>query len=342
MQHRTATLALTLVMGTLLCVGSANAMTKQELIEHIAKRTGILESQAAAAIDSFLIETVGSVPGERVNRPAFGSGLMELVQQPLTRPDHPAQRVRLNEGNQARVGWVSRQGHLIVFDAALPGIDFVQEGLISFRFLLPPDRDRAGRHHAKRERVEMELLLPPADVVRRIFEDGPRAARGERDPAVRIRVEIPARAFDAPDDEADGRALRLFQAFLPDLHPPLAEDEECGGAVLEAELATPGVVCEPSEDYDCRATRGDMAFLTDAVAKAAHIDPAIALDVIDIITLDGAPVAEDVKISGFGTFIVREKPARTGRNPFLGQPIKIPAKRTVRVTALKALKDVVQ
>ncbi len=38
---------------------------------------------------------------------------------------------------------------------------------------------------------------------------------------------------------------------------------------------------------------------------------------------------EDVKISGFGTFIVRKIRARPGRNPRTGEPVPIPEHHTV-------------
>lgn len=38
---------------------------------------------------------------------------------------------------------------------------------------------------------------------------------------------------------------------------------------------------------------------------------------------------EDVKISGFGTFIVRKIKARPGRNPRTGEPVPIPEHHTV-------------
>ncbi|MBU2738305.1 integration host factor subunit alpha [Acidithiobacillus concretivorus] len=38
---------------------------------------------------------------------------------------------------------------------------------------------------------------------------------------------------------------------------------------------------------------------------------------------------EDVKLSGFGTFTLREKAARPGRNPKTGIPCKITARRVV-------------
>ena len=44
---------------------------------------------------------------------------------------------------------------------------------------------------------------------------------------------------------------------------------------------------------------------------------------------------------GFGTWTVRKRKARTGRNPQTGEPIKIKASKTVTFKAGKALKDAV-
>ena len=44
-----------------------------------------------------------------------------------------------------------------------------------------------------------------------------------------------------------------------------------------------------------------------------------------------------VGISGFGTFSVRARKSRMGRNPRTGQPIKISAKRVVRFKPAKEI-----
>lgn len=46
-----------------------------------------------------------------------------------------------------------------------------------------------------------------------------------------------------------------------------------------------------------------------------------------------------VQLIGFGTFEVKERQARKGRNPQTGQEIKIPASKTPVFKAGKALKD---
>ncbi len=48
---------------------------------------------------------------------------------------------------------------------------------------------------------------------------------------------------------------------------------------------------------------------------------------------------EKVQISGFGTFEVKDREARVGRNPHTKETIEIPATRVPQFKASKALKD---
>lgn len=51
---------------------------------------------------------------------------------------------------------------------------------------------------------------------------------------------------------------------------------------------------------------------------------------------------EKVTLTGFGTFEVRKRAARTGRNPRTGQVISIPATKTPAFRAGKGLKEAVK
>ncbi|MCF7916313.1 MAG: HU family DNA-binding protein [Candidatus Omnitrophica bacterium] len=51
---------------------------------------------------------------------------------------------------------------------------------------------------------------------------------------------------------------------------------------------------------------------------------------------------DDVSISGFGNFKVKQTKARTGRNPKTGETIQIPAKKKVSFKPAKDLKEAVQ
>ena len=50
---------------------------------------------------------------------------------------------------------------------------------------------------------------------------------------------------------------------------------------------------------------------------------------------------DTVSLIGFGTFTVRNRAARTGRNPQTGKELKIKASKTPAFKAGKALKDAV-
>ena len=50
---------------------------------------------------------------------------------------------------------------------------------------------------------------------------------------------------------------------------------------------------------------------------------------------------ESVRLVGFGTFSVKKRKARTGRNPRTGKPLKIPAKKVPAFSPGKGLKDAV-
>ena len=56
---------------------------------------------------------------------------------------------------------------------------------------------------------------------------------------------------------------------------------------------------------------------------------------------DALAAGDKIQIAGFGTFEVRERPARKGRNPQTGEEITIEASKLPAFKAGKALKDAV-
>ncbi|OWZ82693.1 HU family DNA-binding protein [Natranaerobius trueperi] len=64
-------------------------------------------------------------------------------------------------------------------------------------------------------------------------------------------------------------------------------------------------------------------------------------EVFDVIS-DELSKEEKVQLIGFGTFEVRERAAREGRNPSTGEVIKIDATKVPAFKAGKALKDKVK
>jgi DNA-binding protein HU-beta len=90
-------------------------------------------------------------------------------------------------------------------------------------------------------------------------------------------------------------------------------------------------------------TRMTKADLVAAVAETgvSKKEAAAALDsMIDAIT-GALKKGDKVSLVGFGSFSVKKRKARTGRNPQTGAAIKIPAKKIPAFSAGKALKDAV-
>lgn len=84
--------------------------------------------------------------------------------------------------------------------------------------------------------------------------------------------------------------------------------------------------------------------LVDAIAAQADIPKAAAGRALDamIDSIGGAlKEGDQVALVGFGTFLVKERAARTGRNPQTGEPIEIKAAKVPSFKPGKALKDAV-
>jgi DNA-binding protein HU-beta len=84
--------------------------------------------------------------------------------------------------------------------------------------------------------------------------------------------------------------------------------------------------------------------LIDAVAEEADLSKAAAARAVDAVVsavTSALKEGDQVTLVGFGTFMVRERAARTGRNPRTGENIQIPTSYTPVFKAGKALKDAV-
>jgi DNA-binding protein HU-beta len=89
----------------------------------------------------------------------------------------------------------------------------------------------------------------------------------------------------------------------------------------------------------------NKAELIDAVAESADISKAAAGRAIDGMTaaVSNALKKDDsVTLVGFGTFSVRERAARKGRNPQTGEEINIKAAKLPVFKAGKTLKDTIK
>ena len=84
--------------------------------------------------------------------------------------------------------------------------------------------------------------------------------------------------------------------------------------------------------------------LIDAVADEAEVSKAEAGRAVDAVISSitkALKKGDSVTLVGFGTFQVRKRAARTGRNPKTGDTIKIKASKNPAFKAGKALTDAV-
>ena len=88
----------------------------------------------------------------------------------------------------------------------------------------------------------------------------------------------------------------------------------------------------------------NKAEFVDSVAARAEMTKTEAASAVDAV-LDSVAAAlkdgEQVTLVGFGTFLVRRREARTGRNPRTGEPLAIKASNVPSFKAGKALKETV-
>jgi len=89
----------------------------------------------------------------------------------------------------------------------------------------------------------------------------------------------------------------------------------------------------------------NKAELISAVAASADLSKASAGRALDaMVETIGRSLkdGDQVVLAGFGTFSVKDRAARTGRNPQTGEPIEIKAARMPGFKAGKALKEAVK
>lgn len=86
-------------------------------------------------------------------------------------------------------------------------------------------------------------------------------------------------------------------------------------------------------------TRADLA---DTINRKMGLSRAESLDMVEAILahMCGAMAdGQNVKISGFGSFVLRDKKERVGRNPKTGVEVPITPRRVITFRASQLLKD---
>ena len=87
------------------------------------------------------------------------------------------------------------------------------------------------------------------------------------------------------------------------------------------------------------------ADIIEKVAKDVRLTRKAAKEAVDATfdsVIETLRKGDKVVISGFGTFVIRGRKARTGRNPKTGQSLQLPQMNTVGFIAAKSIKKSVR
>lgn len=89
----------------------------------------------------------------------------------------------------------------------------------------------------------------------------------------------------------------------------------------------------------------NKAAIAEAVSEklgSSKADAERAVDTVVDSIVESLKKEEEVSISGLGIFSVKQRAARTARNPRTGEPVDVPAMKVPKFRAAKALKDAVK
>ena len=86
-------------------------------------------------------------------------------------------------------------------------------------------------------------------------------------------------------------------------------------------------------------TKADLALAINHSVGLTRTEAHEAVRLVLDLLVDALARGEPVKITGFGTFQLRDKAARLGRNPQTGEDLTISARRVVTFRPSKVLKS---
>ena len=91
--------------------------------------------------------------------------------------------------------------------------------------------------------------------------------------------------------------------------------------------------------YSSTLTRADLADTMNRQVGLSRADSAVMVESIIDHIIDALIDGENVKIPGFGTFVLRDKGERTGRNPKTGVEVPIAPRRVLTFRASQNMRD---
>ena len=88
-------------------------------------------------------------------------------------------------------------------------------------------------------------------------------------------------------------------------------------------------------------TKADLVEEVSRVTELTRKDSEVIVDTLFESVIKALKTGDKLEVRGFGSFRVRQRNARVGRNPKTGEKVEVPAKRVPYFKPSKELKDVV-
>ena|SRR5687767_10447285 len=88
-------------------------------------------------------------------------------------------------------------------------------------------------------------------------------------------------------------------------------------------------------------TKADLVEEVAKVTELTRKDSEVIVDTLFESVIKALRAGDKLEVRGFGSFRVRQRNARVGRNPKTGEKVEVPAKRVPYFKPSKELKDVI-
>src|SRR5262249_20554970 len=88
-------------------------------------------------------------------------------------------------------------------------------------------------------------------------------------------------------------------------------------------------------------TKADLVEEVSKVTELTRKDSEVIVDTLFESVIKALKTGDKLEVRGFGSFRVRQRNARVGRNPKTGEKVEVPAKRVPYLKPSKELKDLI-
>ncbi|HET9129598.1 MAG TPA: integration host factor subunit beta [Terriglobia bacterium] len=88
-------------------------------------------------------------------------------------------------------------------------------------------------------------------------------------------------------------------------------------------------------------TKADLVEEVAKVTELTRKDSEVIVDTMFESVIKALKIGDKLEVRGFGSFRVRQRNARVGRNPKTGEKVEVPAKRVPYFKPSKELKDLI-